>query len=467
MRDLFSHLTKRVAEQLYTEASEKEKLLFMYVYEAALLGHLCVHICHKSKKITPSIKDVIDCSDSEESALKEIFFGVKSPSNVIVNEGRYYLPKYWHCEEELRINYEKIVKTEPSFLIDEKMLLKKANEYNLTDSQKDLIVSFNKQALIMLLGGAGSGKSYAIATLIAIYRSIDPKLKIVVSAPTGKASFNLQNKVNDNFVLFTTTHSLLRTTNEKLPLNYDIIIVDEASMLDSRIFAELLKKVGRGRLLLVGDPNQLSPVNMGNIFADLSLRHNKVIFLSKNMRFSNHTIEAVANAIIEQNSQEVIDNSELFVDLNSFSFEELKHPFLFKKQSVEDMLYNLSRFQIISSFQQGIYGVDWFNNKFLDNCYAKNFLTPIIILKNDKQVQLYNGFLGVLDGYSYAYFLSKGGGIKRVSYLELPPFKPAFCLSIHKSQSYPKVAKGLVGIYFIVERLELRRGLKYIPPLKL
>jgi exodeoxyribonuclease V alpha subunit len=128
----------------------------------------------------------------------------------------------------------------------------------------------------VLTGGPGTGKSRTVATIVALARTA--KLRIALAAPTGRAAKRLEELVD---APTSTLHRLLGaqgtrqtggtfTRDEDWPLDADLVVVDEASMLDAELAAALVEACADGtRLVLVGDPAQLPSVGPGRVLADL------------------------------------------------------------------------------------------------------------------------------------------------------------------------------------------------------
>ncbi len=127
--------------------------------------------------------------------------------------------------------------------------------------------------ITVLTGGPGTGKTTILRALVDILKA--KKVKVHLAAPTGRAAQRLAETTGG---YASTIHRLLKldpggggfSANESRPLNTDFLIVDEASMLDSRLAAALLQAVpARGHLLLVGDVDQLPSVGAGDVLKDI------------------------------------------------------------------------------------------------------------------------------------------------------------------------------------------------------
>jgi len=156
--------------------------------------------------------------------------------------------------------------------------LERETKMELSCGQRQAITSALTEGVLIITGGPGTGKTTAINTLIALLEHRG--LKVLLAAPTGRASKRMSEATGRESK---TVHRLLEVTyisedsrrqvfnkNEDDPLETDVLIVDEASMLDIILAHSLLKAVTEGtRLILVGDVDQLPSVGAGNVLKDI------------------------------------------------------------------------------------------------------------------------------------------------------------------------------------------------------
>ena len=142
----------------------------------------------------------------------------------------------------------------------------------LNPEQRDAVKNSLSSSISLMAGGAGSGKTYAVSTIATIAERLE--LKVVLAAPTGKAAKRLQEVVGHEA---STIHRLLGFNGNTYskdalnPVEADILVVDEVSMVDVQLAWRLFQAVDRARtaVVLVGDHNQLPPVGPGNLLRDL------------------------------------------------------------------------------------------------------------------------------------------------------------------------------------------------------
>jgi exodeoxyribonuclease V alpha subunit len=145
--------------------------------------------------------------------------------------------------------------------------------FSFHELQRDAVRAALTSKLSILTGGPGTGKTTILRALVEILKA--KKVRVHLAAPTGRAAQRLAETTGG---FASTIHRLLKydatkggfTANENTPLATDFLIVDEASMLDSRLAAALLPALpSRAHLLLVGDTDQLPSVGAGNVLKDL------------------------------------------------------------------------------------------------------------------------------------------------------------------------------------------------------
>ncbi|RBY78701.1 exodeoxyribonuclease V [Geodermatophilus sp. TF02-6] len=143
----------------------------------------------------------------------------------------------------------------------------------LDEAQKRAVAQVLTAGVSLLTGGPGTGKSRTVAAVVSLLRSTGSE--VALAAPTGRAARRLEELTDHPAV---TVHRLLGaqgtsggfTRDEEWPLDADVVVVDEASMLDVELTAALLEACPDGtHLLLVGDPAQLPSIGPGHVLGDL------------------------------------------------------------------------------------------------------------------------------------------------------------------------------------------------------
>ncbi|MFN8076491.1 MAG: exodeoxyribonuclease V subunit alpha [Kineosporiaceae bacterium] len=258
----------------------------------------------------------------------------ESPRPLRLVDGRLYLDRYWRDEQRVRDEIDRRAATatppgDPSRLGAAVRRVLPAPEDSL---QRDACEAAASGLLAVVTGGPGTGKTTAITRLIAVLHEIDPApLRVALAAPTGKAAARLGEAVAEETAQLasngllpprmttppapTTLHRLLglgrsgsaagrgrHDRDHHLP--HDVVVVDETSMVSLPLMARLLDALRPdARLVLVGDPDQLTSVEAGAVFADVVARlgarphtARAVVRLERVHRFGG-AVAALADAI--------------------------------------------------------------------------------------------------------------------------------------------------------------------------
>lgn len=341
----------------YPEADETVAAFICHLSLSARCGHLCIKVdlneifpapsiwlSNSSLQASPfdeDIKLLFHLIQEGASKLpKNLFTEVTShqiekiPKTPLCRFGNYYyLQRFWVYESFFLHNFRQVDQSEPKITFDSHIIKNQLdiliNKNLLLLEQAEAIKNSAIQALTIISGGPGTGKTYTAGLLIKVLWNSLPKeekakYQIVFAAPTGKAAANLQMSLTkftmdlEGFAIpqAKTLHSLLglkaneMAANSSAKLSADLIVIDESSMIDVRLMTLLFASIKPGaRLVLLGDPNQLPSVEAGSLFADLiELRkrsENKNKYpceLKKCLRAELQSIIDLAETVKEQNS---------------------------------------------------------------------------------------------------------------------------------------------------------------------
>jgi exodeoxyribonuclease V alpha subunit len=388
-----------------------------------------------------------------------------------------YLQKNWVYESEILAHLERL---------NVPALPHCTDSPHLNALQKTAVDTAMKNSLFLLTGGPGTGKTFTAAELVkARLSSLSPERRkeysIILTAPTGKAVAQLEGHLRKALdgglqIQSGTLHSILGINTysqgeDKLPLFADLVIVDECSMIDAKMFAQLLAHIITGtQVVLIGDKDQLPPVEAGSVFADLiDSGVFPSICLTESLRSDRSEILTFARWIREGKVEDVLSlNTEIaWTDLDEENFsltqfyqhlwERCKEYFpspCLEKPDPQQMMGQLGAFTILSCMRQGPLGVDALNNYFLHQSLKQAvegswWVAPILITQNDRELQLFNGDLGFVmrkigpnfllrqfDPEDAAFFPDRkeGFGFRQFSALALNAFEYSYSLSVHKSQ---------------------------------
>ena len=270
--------------------------ILQQLIEASLQGDSCIEA---NPAQLEALGDLVVCSDVAGTQV----------APCVHDQQGLALYRYWQLEQRLA---DQICRLKRQTI---QMLDTAPYQHLLSDEhQQAALKMVMQQWLSIITGGPGTGKTYTLARIIAVLNQMIPDLRIAMAAPTGKAAQRmqeaLQHSLNDPKLLESglvtdelrhqstqTLHRLLGIGNrqiprfhQKQPLPYDVIVVDEASMLDLNLATLLFEAVPENcRIILLGDANQLASVDVGSVLADLQqvqgLAENRV-HLQKSRRFA-------------------------------------------------------------------------------------------------------------------------------------------------------------------------------------
>jgi len=345
--------------------------------------------------------------------------------------------------------------------------------------------------LSVLTGGPGTGKTTILRALVDVLKA--KKIRVHLAAPTGRAAQRLAETTGG---FASTIHRLLKydpakggfTANESSPLATDFLIVDEASMLDTRLAAALFQAVpSRAHLLLVGDTDQLPSVGAGNVLKDLIATERlpvtrlTVIYRQKEQSqivTTAHAINAGDPSLPPAAND--LESAQAWSDL-TFIVADSAEDCLAKAIALctEYIPRHWKWFdpvrdvQVLAPMHKGTAGVGNFNLQLQAalNPHAKGFRGPsgefrpgdkIIQLRNDYDRNLFNGDIGAVTaidteaGTLTALFDGETHTFDRGA---LGNLALAYAISIHKSQGseYPVVIVPLLTAHFMM----LQRNLIY------
>ncbi len=381
-------------------------------------------------------------------------------------DGRlFHNSQYWALKTcaDFFVNFP-IYTLEPvtAYLADEIKRFEAQERIRYDDSQIEAISNFFKYDKSLITGGPGSGKTTIVTAIIALCRQLYPSYQLSVCAPTGRAAKRLKEITN---VEVTTIHSLLEwdletnTFGRKLsnPLDTDILIIDEFSMVDQWTMANLTQALHRVRkILFIGDKDQLPSVAPGFLIRDLiesELFHTTTLNHNYRQEEGSQII-----TLAQQVNQGIFDRQLCTQDIRFYQTNNQILPVL--NQIVTNALnngYDIEQVQILAAKYAGSHGIDAINydlqKSFNPAHPSKRQINvgSVIFREGDKLLQLknqpddfvFNGDIGILievedetnsfDGKRRLVVDFDGTIVEYTSdnFLNL---RHAYCISVHKAQ---------------------------------
>ena len=232
------------------------------------------------------IEFVITLLDVTTECIENNLIGLKAKDEIVIEKRDgvewIYLYNFYKVEEEIATRIIRLDNSKNMKKIEHiDKALKKVEEKSkieLSEKQKEAIKAINEKNVTIITGGPGTGKTTIIKTIIDLYE--EKNKKVVLAAPTGRAAKKMTEATDKEA---STLHRLLglgklddegiytrHSDYEGAPIDADVIVVDELSMVDMFVMNYLLKCIYQGtKLILVGDVDQLASVGPGSVLKDL------------------------------------------------------------------------------------------------------------------------------------------------------------------------------------------------------
>jgi exodeoxyribonuclease V alpha subunit len=430
---------------------------------------------------------------------------------LVYKDGNCYLYRYYDYENTISLFFENATKD----VFSESIITKYINA--IDDLQSQGIMFSNEQVLAQLTalthnlcvisGGPGTGKTTVIAAIVYQQLRNHPDCAIALCAPTGKAASRLMQAIvnfkemyveKDLIEIFPsesfTIHRLLGYQrdslefyyNEQNPLPYDVIIVDECSMVDIPLMAKLVKALKpNARLILVGDKDQLSSVEAGAFFGDVCfgaleysytdigkelLRYcncsiedtnqksnpvrDTIVILNKTFRFSADSgIATLAKAIRNNDEKTVLDvlqNNFGDVEFKEYDsldwlyatvqeYTNIYYSDVVGQTDIDKAFQQIANICILTPFNKGPWGVVAYNTvieKQLKPSISDEWYhgRVIMVTANNYNLEVYNGDTGIYNGNDDTVHFKTADGFRKIHSSLLSDYMPAYSITVHKSQ---------------------------------
>ena len=387
-------------------------------------------------------------------------------NKLVLESERYYITKMYEAEYNIakRFVYLNNLKEEKNKDLEKVFeTISKNNLITYNEKQKEAIIEAFKYHFEIITGGPGTGKTTIIKSIVNLYQALYKKSssemidEVALLAPTGRAAKRITETVG---IKASTIHRFLKwnkdtnkfKVNEHNKVDVKLVIIDEASMIDTYLLDSLLKGLYYDtKIILVGDYNQLPSVGSGQILRDFieSDMFNVIKLTELYRQEENSNIITFAYDINHGNYNPDIFNQAddlTYIKTDSYNlidkFSELCY-------SYQD--YNQSEFIILAPMYKTINGIDNLNliareifnpdddtkEEIVISDTKYRELDKVILLVNMPDDDVYNGDIGVIceiDKINNEIYIDFDGNIVKFNKSKFNYFKLGYVTSIHKSQ---------------------------------
>ncbi len=517
-------------EKEFGELTDDEKLCAVFVSLFLKAGHACLPLNRSAKEWAKimgidhdDIKGLPENSFAGDSFPdSEIIGSEHQATPFVLEDNRLSFRRFWSYENKLLKWINDRVNNLADPLITD---LHKSNLDQLFPEKSDEI-NWQKVAagmsvikpFLIISGGPGTGKTTTVARILALHQRLAGRtLKIALAAPTGKAAGRMGEALTEQLKSISmsdeersgfpseakTVHRLLSGVEsrdsllppiEKKTLPYDMIVVDEASMIDLTLMNRLISHIDENTtLILLGDKDQLASVEAGSVFADLcqkkensfrsktskllqqmgitnnlpeqeqGLINDSIVYLTKSYRFDEGSGIGSLADVIKKGSADEAGLNKLFSEFDDISHHDFSYG---KGEDIQRILAglavkvklskNMNRQDELMKFwkqsvwlavlRRGLTGTERLN-QLMEKYLVDHRLVqmengwyhgrPIMITQNDYNLGIFNGDLGVCvreDDGSLHVYVESGNSVQKISPQRLVHFTPAFFITVHKSQ---------------------------------
>jgi exodeoxyribonuclease V alpha subunit len=446
-----------------------------------------IQLIHKAKEILNVDEEIVILAVKELSKEKELFLEDLDPDG---NLRAVYLAPFYVAEtgiaqrlmnlKESPSNIRPIHPEKAIEWVQQKLSIK------LAQRQEEAVLLAATSKVLIITGGPGTGKTTIITAILRIFQQL--KLRIFLAAPTGRAAKRMNEATGWEAK---TIHRLLEYSpykggfkkDQDDPLEADVVIIDETSMVDTLLMYHLLKAIpSHAHLILVGDVDQLPSVGPGNVLKDI-IKSGRftVVRLTEIFRQAQESMIVVNAHKVNQGQFPVLKEIDKR-EKNDFQFIQEEDPEKIL-QNILDLcseripkhfrFHPLREIQVLAPMHKGIIGVANLNIELQKRLNpgqsgithgARNFRLgdKVMQIVNNYDKDVFNGDIGwisKIDPEEREVAIDFDGRLVPYDYSDLDEVVLAYAVSVHKSQGseYPVVILPVVTQHYLL----LQRNLIY------
>ena len=481
----------RSLTRLACEESAAVELAIALASRSVRMGHTCFPIRMRAGDLWPEeAGDALPEPTAWAEALRKSPL-LSSGALVLDAENRLYLRRYWELENGVALELgaralgPALRAVDPAWLRETLSRVFGAEQ----SAHREAAERALRHRVTLLCGGPGTGKTTTVASIAALLvearrRQEGRETEVLLIAPTGKSAARLSEAVSRakrSLVAVSDAVSAIpeeaRTVQQALgmrrygmsfrhdkrrPLPADLIVLDEASMIDLSLMHQLLEAAPReARLIIVGDPDQLTSVEAGSVLRDLVEANertwwkDRVTRLTKTYRYDvgsgiGGLLDAIRNgdesafgASVEQTDDPAVVWSPLSKLDDELDGATARWRVALSGESDLEHFALRDRFMVLTPFRKGRIGTEQIGETIRRKLLSLGerriaSRVPIIVEENDRELGVFNGDFGLLrpseTGGLDASLQRELDEIRRVAESRLPRYSSAYALSVHKAQ---------------------------------
>ena len=465
-------LSNRVASFFAAQHSEWQPIITRLI-DALKEGHICIALNEDELKVVKMRNDVYQTINDNQIECTVV------DKPLVLDKGHLYVQRYWQHEVEVANRLRVLSQSTLQLFLSLDTYFN--DEYQQLSAQ----MALTKQ-LAVITGGPGTGKTTTVVKILALLLMQSPELTIKVAAPTGKAAARLSEslrngKQNIEFVraCFTgqeqaldavpeeasTLHSLLGAIHgspefrhhKGNPLHADVVVVDEASMVDIGMFNRLLRALpAKCKLILMGDADQLASVEAGAVLSSIAqAMPEHRVHLQNTYRFGG-AIKALAIAVNEQHVEafdSVLSNTDPAINMvfgSVIDFAKAQYSAYAKRVEhfstvgdIASVFETFAQFQVLTATRSDKEQFDALGQRLGLAQTEQNWYhgRPVMITQNQADIGLFNGDVGIVlatltehNQQELRVYFPSCDGYRSFLPAQLPAHETAFAMTVHKSQ---------------------------------
>jgi exodeoxyribonuclease V alpha subunit len=508
----FSAIDRHFADMLSRKASVKEtELVELFARLSATLGNQnsCLRVDDADLIARLQSLDCVTTRALQHTAEESNEEPIKTPL-VLARQSDHallYTNRFFQYEARISANLAKRNKLVTSSEQQYAALTPYLDDHD-DPQQKIAAIQAVTRYLTIITGGPGTGKTSTVVKILAGLLNANAELEILLAAPTGKAAMRLSESIQQAVARLpesaaklktmipsdvSTLHRLLGVRgdghtfryNQRNPLIADVLILDEASMIDLVMFDRILAALpDTATLIILGDPGQLPSVDSGNVLADITRQGNAYsdefraraksladiqlpgphsdhrladahCQLVTSYRFEDDKgIGLLAKDLNQGRALNLASNNEVtFVanfDMESLmaAMTDLYQNYLQlcqERASAQTLIAAFDQTRLLSPIRDGEFGVNQINELFQNRAFPDSsdyyHGKPVMIMSNHYALRLFNGDIGICvnrstdhEAHIEVAFKNTDGEIEYYLPSRLPQHTTCFAMTVHKSQ---------------------------------